>query len=81
MVGKRERNPISRRLVGGTMWKDSLHRCLRLETERLANIETLITQTNNPDLLREYSRMAIAAAEIVGILTELLRYDTKGKLE
>lgn len=63
-----------RRKIGGYMWKDAVERCIRLETEQIATLRQLISHTDHPERLRQYSELLASKVEVVTILNELLRY-------
>lgn len=67
---------ITRRKVGGYMWRDAIERCIRVEQDQIAIIRQLIAHTDHPERLRQYGEMLAGKVEIVTTLEELLRYKT-----
>jgi len=61
------------------MWRDTIERCLRLETDEVATLRHLIATADSKDELRRYSAMLASRIEIVTMLNELLRYSEKDK--
>ncbi len=61
------------------MWRDELDRCIRIETEQVALLRTLINGSHDPERLRAYSELLAAKVEVLTILNTLLRYSDRSE--
>lgn len=59
------------------MWRDTIERILRLETDEVDALRNFIAKADKIDEVRRYSAMLVHKIEIVTMLNELLHYCDK----